>query len=108
MDSQQSQGNVSAMEQPSRFRQSSEAARERMQQGYSQVTECVASNPASALLVSFGVGFGVGVLIGYALSEASPPPSRWYDLRTAENVGRRVLDSIAGVLPDSLSSRFST
>lgn len=108
MTRQQSQGGVSAMESNSGYERAAEDAKVRMRQGYDSMTECVASNPASSMLVTFGLGFGVGVLIGYALSEPSAPPSRWYDLQTAEKVGRRVLDSLASTLPHSLSSRIAS
>jgi hypothetical protein len=81
-------------------------AQEGLQHGYQSMTDCVAKNPASSVLTMFGVGFGLGVLIGYALSEPVRPRSRWYDMRSAERLGRSVLDSIVNALPDSISSRL--
>jgi hypothetical protein len=77
-----------------------------MQESYQGLTECVSNNPASSVLTMFGVGFGLGVLIGYALAAPAPRPTRWYDLQTAERFGRQMLDSIAGALPSSISSRL--
>ena len=106
MSTQQPQGGISAPEEKGRFNQAAEDARERLQAGVGNMTECVSSHPGSAMLVTFGVGFGIGLLIGHALSEPSSPPSRWYDLRTAEKLGRRILDNVSAALPDSLSSRL--
>ena len=65
----------------------------------------VSHYPLSSVLVVFGVGLGVGVALGSILGGPDTPrPS--FGKRTelaAEKIGRQVLDSIAGVLPESLA-----
>ena len=81
-------------------------AQERLQHGYQSMTECVSNKPASSVLTMFGIGFGLGILVGFALGEPARPRSRWYDMRSAERLGRNVLDSIVSALPESISSRL--
>lgn len=65
--------------------------------------------PLSSVLVVFGIGLGVGVALGSILGgPVMPRPS--FGQRTelaAEQIGRRMLDAIAGVLPETLSKHIS-
>lgn len=64
-----------------------------------QFTEdSIRENPMAATLTAFGLGVGVGAVVGVLLAE---PPSR-SRRQTAEMLGRRMLDSIAESLPDSV------
>lgn len=63
--------------------------------------------PFSSVATAFGVGLGLGVLLGCALAEQSRPAHHWYDQLSAERVGRNILDSLSSVLPDSLAKRMS-
>ena len=69
----------------------------------------VSHYPLSAVLVVFGVGLAVGVALGSILGGPhTPRPS--FGQRTelaAEKLGRQMLDSIAGVLPESLAKYVS-
>lgn len=65
----------------------------------------VSHYPLSSVLIVFGIGLEVGVAVGSILGGPDTPlPS--FGKRTelaAEKLGRQVLDSIAGVLPQSLA-----
>jgi hypothetical protein len=69
----------------------------------------VSHYPLSSVLVVFGVGLAVGVALGSILGGPDTPrPS--FGQRTelaAEKLGRQMLDSIAGVLPESLAKYVS-
>lgn len=69
-----------------------------------QMTEAVEGSPASAVLIAFGAGIGLGLLAAMTLSQ--PAPSRGFNRATAENLGRRILDSISSAIPDPISSRL--
>ena len=58
--------------------------------------ESVRENPMLATLAAFGLGVGIGALIGSQLAVSSTPTRR----QTAEALGRRFLDSIAESLPE--------
>ena len=73
------------------------------------VHETVDHYPISSALVVFGVGLGAGVLIGCALADSSLPSltSSRSTGNTAEAFGQRVLDGIAGIMPDAISSHLN-
>jgi len=53
-------------------------------------------------LAMFGVGLGLGVVVGSALAE----PMGLRRQPTAENLGRKILDSIAEYLPASVQKQL--
>jgi hypothetical protein len=70
-------------------------------QTYDAATDLVSNRPALSLLTVWSVGFGLGVLIGYALSE---PPR---DEQTAiTRFGRNMLDAMSRCVPESISKHF--
>lgn len=65
----------------------------------SQFTEeSIRDNPMAATLTAFGVGVGLGAIIGVLLAEPASKSRR----QTAEALGRRMLDSVAESLPASV------
>jgi hypothetical protein len=71
-------------------------------QYYDETTEAVARHPAQSVLIVFGVGFGLGLLLGHVLAE--PPPE---ERSTVARLGRSVLDALAA-LPQSISQRVAS
>ncbi len=65
--------------------------------------------PLSSVLVVFGIGLSVGVTLGIAIGR--PGASRLsFGRRTgiaAETLGRKMMDALADVLPESLSKHIS-
>lgn len=82
-------------------------ARSYFEQGYHSAEDLVTHHPASSALIVFGVGLGLGILIGNALSGAAPPRSRYLNRHKAERVGQKVLDALAEYLPEPIASRIS-
>jgi hypothetical protein len=72
-----------------------------LKEGYDAATECVADHPASSILVVFGVGCGLGLLLGHALAE--PPRDERHHWAA---VGRHMLEAMRGYMPDALSKRL--
>ena|SRR5690606_22960485 len=60
--------------------------------------ESLCENPMGATLAAFGVGVGLGAAIGMMLAEPASKSRR----QTAEALGRRMLDSVAESLPQSV------
>ena len=82
-----------------------------------RVTACVQGKPSglvcnypmSSVLVVFGIGLGAGVALGSLLSgpvTSRPTLGRRTEL-AAEQLGRQMLDAIAGVLPASLAKHIA-
>ena len=69
----------------------------------------VGNYPMSSVLVVFGIGLGAGVALGSLLSgpvTSRPTLGRRTEL-AAEQLGRQMLDAIAGVLPASLAKHIA-
>lgn len=86
--------------QQSRFSSSSMAA------AVNQPTEMVKEYPLSSMLVVFGVGLGVGVLIAQAVGgpvirALSPEPT------LMERLGRQMYDVFQSAVPESVARRMS-
>lgn len=68
-----------------------------------EVSRVVDENPTGALLTAFGAGLGIGVALAMAISIPAARPKR---RSLSEEVGHRVLESLQGVLPESISRRL--
>jgi len=62
----------------------------------------IKEHPLAMTLALFGVGLGLGVVVGSALAE----PMGLRRQPTAENLGRKILDSIAEYLPASVQKQL--
>ena len=76
-----------------------------MTSALSQPTEMVKEYPLSSMLVVFGVGLGVGVLLAQSLGEPvmrafAPEPS------FMERLGRQMYDAVQNVVPESVARRI--
>lgn len=90
-----------------------EGAQSYLSHGYERVEDTVANHPGASALVVFGLGVGVGILIGAAIASSRQKTAlesmqaNWLNRRQAEKLGRRVLASITEHLPASLAHRVS-
>ena len=67
------------------------------------VENCVRDNPQYSMLLSLTAGLGVGLLVGIALGRTRQEAQQsWFDRRTAEQFGQRVLASVGNWVPDSV------
>ena len=65
-----------------------------------QFERTVGEYPAGTVLTAFGFGVGLGAALGFALAKANQPKPI---ASQAELVGRRLLDSLKDLVPDSVS-----
>jgi hypothetical protein len=85
-----------------------EWGREQMAEGYRRAGEMVDQNPASSVLVAFGVGFGVGLVLTTLFSR---PEESWAERHMPDSL-RRAPDSIQHLaeslrnLPDAIARRL--
>jgi hypothetical protein len=78
-----------------------------------QPAEMIKEYPLTSMLVVFGVGIGVGLIATQAMCESSSSSSNnfsrytgGWDSRSAERFGRQVYDSLANMVPSSVSRQF--
>jgi hypothetical protein len=64
----------------------------------------IQEHPLAMTLALFGVGMGLGVMVGSALAE---PMGLRRQPAVAENLGRRILDSISEYLPASVQRQLN-
>jgi len=87
-----------------RARESVEAMASRVsegaQEGYDRMEEMVMERPGQSLLVAFGVGLVSGIGVAMLLKSASSSRQT-----QTEALGRQLLDSLQGMLPDMLARR---
>jgi hypothetical protein len=88
-------------------RQGSESARDEMSREYRSAEGMIARNPASSMLIGFGVGFGLGILLTTVLTHREETwaerylPDSLRDFRVPDRMSRAVQQ-----VPDSLQSSF--
>jgi len=63
-------------------------------------TEFVQEYPVSTTLVAFGIGLGLGVVIGHSLTDSMSPKAARSSM---ESFGRQVCDALRSSLPESVS-----
>jgi len=63
----------------------------------------IKDHPMAMTLAMFGVGMGLGVVIGSALAE----PMGMRKQPVAEHLGRKILDSISEYLPASVAKQLN-
>jgi len=76
-----------------------EDVRQRAMQSYEAVHSYVESNPWPAVMMAFGLGLSVGLLVGSQIVRV-PEPTLY------EKIGKQVYDVLGGVLPESLAAHL--
>jgi ElaB/YqjD/DUF883 family membrane-anchored ribosome-binding protein len=71
----------------------------------SQVVDYAREHQGRVVLAALATGFSVGLLLGGLMGRPRSKTS-WTDRLTAEGVGRRLLDRIENLLPESIADRL--
>ncbi len=82
-----------------RLREGYSAASDAVSEKYRQAGEVVSRNPGSSVMVGFGIGFGLGVLVTLLFRQEEP----WYDRYVPDSL-RNVPDRLRHLhIPESIS-----
>jgi hypothetical protein len=94
-----------------RVREGYETAREAVAQRYQRAEGMIARNPASSVMIGFGLGFGLGILLTLALTQREESPWSGWSLgdsfRHIPERLRHVPDSIARHMPESIARHMA-
>jgi hypothetical protein len=77
-----------------------------MSQGSERFGEMTRGHEGQAVLVAMAAGFGIGFVIGCALVTANRRPQTWRDRMMAEGIGRKFMDRLEHMLPDTITEHF--
>jgi len=83
-----------------------EQASDYVSESAAEMQECIRERSGTAVMVSLVAGFGIGILIGRALTKSQEEPRSRRYRSAAENVGRRLMDRIDAMIPDALAEHF--
>jgi len=72
----------------------------------SEMQECIRERSGTAVAISLVAGFGIGLLVGRALTKQEVEPRSRRYRAAAEGVGRRLMDRIEAMIPDALAEHF--
>lgn len=86
-----------------------EQARGYMQEAVHETEEMVRRNPGTSALVTFGIGFGIGLLATHLLTTPHRRRTAWYDRYRGylPDVPSRneLVDALGRLIPDALGRR---
>jgi hypothetical protein len=71
-----------------------------------QMQECIRDHAGASVAVSLLAGFGIGLVIGHAISGSSGERRTWRDRIAAEGLGRRLMERFEAMIPDAISEHF--
>lgn len=83
-----------------------EQASDYISRGASQTQECIRDHSGASVALSLVAGFGIGILVGRALSKPQQQPMSRRYRAAAEGVGRRLMDRIESMIPETLAEHF--
>lgn len=83
--------------------QQNESNTHRMQEALQQPMEMAREYPMSSMLVLFGVGLGVGVLLSQVACSAMPH----HEPTFSERLSQQIHDAVNQVIPDSVRSQLN-
>jgi hypothetical protein len=82
-------------------------ATEYYEQGEDRLRECMSGREGTSLLLSLAAGVGVGLVLGIALGRSRRESMSWRDRVAAEGFGRRLMDRLEGLIPDTIAEHFA-
>jgi len=88
------------------FGEMAEQASDYVSESAAEMQECIRERSGTAVVVSLVAGFGIGILVGRALTKSEPESRSRRYRSAAEGVGRRLMDRIEAMIPDALAEHF--
>jgi hypothetical protein len=93
-------------ESSSTYGEMAEQASDYISESAAEMQECIRERSGTAVMVSLVAGFGIGILVGRALTKKQEEPRSRRYRSAAEGVGRRLMDRIEAMIPDALAEHF--
>jgi hypothetical protein len=78
-----------------------------MSHGAERLGTLTRGHEGQAVLVALAAGFGIGFVIGCALVSGNQRPKTWSDRLLSEGLGRRLLERVERMVPETLAEHFS-
>jgi len=72
-----------------------------------ETQECIRDHSGTAVMVSLVAGFGIGLLVGRAISSSREQPKSRQYRAMAEGFGSRLMERIEAMVPDALAEHFN-
>lgn len=82
-------------------------ATEYYERGEERLRECMSGREGTSLLLSLAAGVGVGLVLGIALGRSRRESMSWRDRIAAEGFGRKLMDRLEGMIPDTIAEHFA-
>jgi hypothetical protein len=71
-----------------------------------QMQDCIRDRPVSSVMVALVGGFGIGLLVGKAISTPQRHPHSRRYREMAEGFGTRLMNRIEALVPDAIADHF--
>lgn len=71
------------------------------------VREMTRGREGRVVVAALAGGFAIGAVIGCVIASSRQRQPSWTDRLACEGLGRSLLDRLAGIMPESLSEKFS-
>lgn len=75
-------------------------------QGTERFGELTRGHEGQAVLIALAAGFGVGLVIGCSLVSANRRPQSWRERVMAEGLGRKIMDRVERMMPETITEHF--
>ena len=72
-----------------------------------QIRDLTRDHEGTSVLVALAAGFGVGLIIGCALAPGHRQSKARSYRAAAEGLGRRLMERVENIIPETLSERFA-
>jgi ElaB/YqjD/DUF883 family membrane-anchored ribosome-binding protein len=72
-----------------------------------ETQDCIRDHSGTAVMVSLIAGFGIGLLVGKAISSSREQPKSRRYRAMAEGFGSRLMERIEKMVPDALAEHFN-
>jgi len=99
-------GTAEAQESSSGYGEMVQQASDYVSESASEMQDCIREHSGTSVMVSLVAGFGIGLLVGRALTRPEPESRSRRYRSAAEGVGRRLMDRIEAMIPDALAEHF--
>jgi hypothetical protein len=84
-----------------------EQGSEYLEHGMEQSQRCIKDYPGAAVGVAFVAGLGIGLAVALTIGAPHRRPQTWRQRLMAQDIGRRFLDRVEGMIPEAVAGHFN-